>query len=443
MTDDSLTQADPTLTGSEVDIGTELFAGLGTFLTMSYILLLNPVLLHKTGIDISAAFFATVASAAVSTLIMGLWAKLPFAVAPAPSLTTFFVSYVCLTLGLPWQAAMGVVVASGFISIGAAALAIRGKIIDRTPLALKIGIIFAVGGFLIANGLSQAKLIKFEDGLLDFHSINLSAPTLVIPLVGLVVTLVFRGKWLKFNGAPLLGILAATLAAIFFGIRATTQASLGPQMFSAVNKIDWSVFLNWHLYSAMFVFFIIDFFGGVGKFMGLFAALDGKLTKDQVSKGMGKALYVDGLGNIVGGFLGASSLAVFISSAVGISVGGRTGLTAVFTAIFIAASLFAIPLVGSIPVEATSGILVFVGLILVPWASLRRGDIDLDVIDYLVFAVAAGAAFFTFALDRSLLLLFAVYSLRVLLKGFSPKDWTLYVVTLLLGAAVIADLFLR
>ena len=443
MIDDIMTQVDPASTGKKVDIATELFAGLGTFLTMSYILLLNPVLLHKTGIDISAAFFATVASAAISTLVMGLWAKLPFAIAPAPSLTTFFVSYVCLTLKLPWQAAMGVVVASGVISIGAAALAIRGKIIARTPLALKIGIIFAVGGFLIANGLSQAKLIKFEDGLLDFHNINLSAPTLVIPFAGLAVTLIFRAKWLKFNGAPLLGILAATLAATFFGIKATTQASLGPQMFSAANKIDWSVFTNWQIYSAMFIFFIIDFFGGVGKFMGLFAALGDKLTEEQMSKGMGKALYVDGLGNIIGGFLGASSLAVFISSAVGISVGGRTGLTAVFTAMFIALSLFAIPLVGSIPVEATSGILVFVGLLLVPWASLRKGDIGLDVIDYIVFATAAGVAFFTFALDRSLLLLFVVYSVRVLIKGFSPKDWILYVVTVLLGAGVIADAFLR
>jgi adenine/guanine/hypoxanthine permease len=422
---------------------TEVFAGLSTFLTLSYVLVLNPILLSQAGIDISAAFFATVISSALATLAMGLWAKLPFAIAPAPSITTFFVSYVCLTLGLPWQAALAAVILSGFLSWAMAALAVRQRLIESIPAGLKIGILFALAGFLFANGLTQAKLIGFTNGWIDLAKANPNLGATLTLLTGLSIAVISRLPWLRFSGAPLLGILVATAVAAYFGILGHTDAHLGPEMLSAVGQADFTLLFDWRMLTSMFVFFIIDFFGGVGKFIGLFAAIEDEELKAKSERQLGRALYVDGAGNILGGLLGASSLAVFISSAVGIKAGGKTGWTAVTVAALMAISLFAIPLVGSIPVEAISGILVFVGFILIPWPKIWRGELGLRWSDYLVFALAGLFGFLTFGLDKALLLLFAYYSFERLRAGFRRDEVLLYVVTLFLGAAVLSDMFLR
>lgn len=424
-------------------LATEASAGLATFLTLSYVLVLNPVLLRQAGIDISAAFFATVVSAGLATLIMGLWAKLPFAIAPAPSITTFFVSYVCLTLNVPWQGALAAVILSGILSILMAALAVRQKLIDATPMGLKIGILFSLGGFLVANGLSQAKLIQFSGGFLQLSSPDRLWVNVTILMVGLLFTLLFQLRWMRFSGAPLVGILLATVIAAFFGIQSRVDAQLGPAMFSSVFAADFSMILDWRILSAMFVFFIIDFFGGIGKFIGLFGAMEGQESEVQQTPRLGRALYVDGAGNIIGGFLGASSLAVFISSAVGIKMGARTGRAAVVTAMLIFASLIAFPLVGAIPTEATSGILIFIGFLLIPWHALFGGRLDLGRMDYAVFALAAAVAFVTFGLDKSLFVLFLFYGIKALRGGINTESLFLGGAATFLGASVVADFFLR
>ena len=424
------------------NIRVEFFAGLSTYLTLSYIFFLNPVLLAKTGIDISAAFFATVMSAGISTLIMGLWAKLPFAVAPAPSLTTFFVSYVVLTLGIPWQGALAAVVLSGVLCVFMTFLSVRGKLIASIPLGLKVGVLFAVSGFLLANGLTQAKLMSFSNGFIDISSLSIQtfvSPNLLILCTGLFVTYLFRSRWIRFSGAPLVGIIAASFVAAYFGIKAVSPAEFSPKMFSSFGRLDFSLLCDPRLILSVLVFFIIDFFGGVGKFIGLFTALGDTFEKEEEK--MGRALYVDGIGNVIGGVFGASSLAVFVSSAVGITSGGKTGLTSVFTALFIFASLAFIPLVGSIPVEATSGILVFVAFILLPIpdivkkiSPLHRGDIFLSV-------CAAAISFFTYGIDKAILFVFLAYSLVKIKNGLRKSDAIFIVTTVLLLAAVIAEYY--
>lgn len=183
----------------------EFIAGLSTYLTLSYIFLLNPILLAKGGINISAAFFGTVISATLATLLMGIWAKVPFAVAPAPSITTFFVSYVCLELKLPWQAALAAVILSGGLSI-VMTLALGAPKAHRFhPPALSAGVLFAVAGFLIANGLTQAKLISYSHGFVDISKLSvgvLTSRNAVALCTGILVTLFFRRKWVRFTGAP-------------------------------------------------------------------------------------------------------------------------------------------------------------------------------------------------------------------------------------------------
>lgn len=421
---------------------TEFVAGLSTFLTLSYILLLNPVLLSRAGIDISAAFFATVVSAGFTTLLMGLWARLPFAVAPAPSLTTFFVSYVCLTLGLAWQAALAAVIVSGALSILMAWLAIREKMIEATPVALKIGVLFAIGGFLVANGLSQAKLVGFSGGLIGASSTGIQIAGLAILGAGLIFTIIFSLPQMRFAGAPLVGILIATVIAALFGVRSHSEARLTTEMFSAIGQVDFTALLDWRILPALFIFFIIDFFGGLGKFIGLFAAMDHEFKPDARDPGMKRALYVDGIGNFAGGFLGASSLAVFISSVVGIKAGGRTGRTAVFTAMFIFASLLAVPLVGAIPVEATSGILIYIGFLLIPWQGILRKKLQLTWGDWITCGLAGLIALFTFSIDRALLVVFVYYAAAAILRGARRQDSLLILTSVLLAGAVAAQAFM-
>lgn len=417
----------------------EFVAGLSTYLTLSYIFLLNPILLAKAGINLSAAFFATVISATLATLLMGFWAKVPFAVAPAPSLTTFFVSYVCVKMGLHWEAALAAVVLSGLLSIGMTYASLRGRLIDSIPPALSNGVLFAVGGFLIANGLTQANLLSYSQGFVDISKMSvgvLFSSNAIVFCTGLLVTLFFRQKWMKFSGAPLLGILAASIAAAVFGIKTTTQAEFSSAMFSAVGHVDFSPFADPRFFMAMLVFFIIDFFGGVGKYIALFAAM-GRGLQQIPEKNMGIALKVDGIGNIFGGLLGASSLAVFVSSAVGIVAGGRTGLTAIVTAGFMFSSLLVMPLVGAIPVEATSGTLVFVGLLLIPFDEIRRKHSTLTRFDVIVCLVASLVAFLTYGIDKAMLLVFVVYLVTVIKRGARKDDVILIVTTLLLLAAVV------
>ncbi|MCF0061355.1 hypothetical protein MUK70_19130 [Dyadobacter chenwenxiniae] len=424
---------------SKATFRTEFIAGLSTFLTLSYIFLLNPILLSKTGINISAAFFATVISAALSTLLMGFWARLPFAVAPAPSITTFFVSYVCIKLGLSWQAALSAVVLSGLLSIVMTYLSVRGKLIESISPGLRSGVLFALSGFLIANGLTQAKLFAYSEGFLDFSKFSFSIPNTIVLLVGLLTTLLFRIKRIRFSGAPIIGIVVASIVASYFGIKANSKAEFSSDMFSSIGNLDFSTLLDERFLLSMLVFFIIDFFGGVGKYIGLFAAMDNK-ARELEEKNIGRALYVDGIGNIIGGILGASSLAVFVSSAVGILAGGRTGMTAIVTAGFMLLSLAIIPLVGAIPVEVTSGILVYVGCLLIPYDALfDKVHRNFTRFDLAVSVAAAIISFTTYGIDKAILLVFLVYTGQIVLKGARREDLTLIVTTLLLLAAVVAQ----
>jgi len=367
---------------------------------------------------------------------------LPFAVAPAPSLTTFFVSYVCLTLGLSWQAALAAVIVAGALSVLMALLAVREKMIAATPAALKIGVLFALGGFLIANGLSQAKLVEFSGGFIAPHSAGVQAASFAILGTGLIFTMLFSLPRMRFAGAALVGILVATVVAALFGVRSRTEAQLTTEMFSAVGQVDFMALLDWRIMPALFIFFIIDFFGGLGKFIGLFAALDKEFWSDKRDLDMRRALCVDGIGNFLGGLLGASSLAVFISSVVGIKAGGRTGLTAVFTALFIFISLLAIPLVGAIPVEATSGILIFIGFLLIPWRAIRLREVQLNWGDWAACGLAALIALLTFSIDRALLVVFVYYTATVIWRGVKREDWLLLLTAVLLAGAVVAQAFL-
>ena len=434
--------------GVELRLDREIIGGFGTFLTLSYIFLLNPILLSQAGMPLSAAFFATVLSAALSTLFMAFYARLPFAVAPAPSITTFFVGYVCLTLGIEWQVALAAVVVSGVLSVIMAILAVRAQLISAMPAALKYGILLSLCGFLLGNGLFQAGLVDYSGTIVAlgqaFDQIDVLRQHAIILAVGLGLSVVLAMPPFNFRGSPIVGILAATGVASSFGILLDTQTSFSDDMFATFFQADFLGLFSSAAILSIIVIFIIDFFGGVGKFVGLFAAMgvDRHQFRD---KELEKSLSVDGVGNMIGGFLGASSLAVFISSAVGIKAGARTGVAAVVVAALMLASFVFIPLVGSIPRQATSGILIYIAFILVPWNQVidafKNKSSEFSKLDFLIGVSAFLISFLSFSIDKSLAVLFVVYSLLMIRKGFKVKHSIFYITTILLSAAVLFQEF--
>jgi adenine/guanine/hypoxanthine permease len=305
-----------------------------------------------------------------------------------------------------------------------------------------LGVLASLAGFLVASGLKQAELVGYAGNYLDiagFRPSELWSGNALVFATGLLVTLLFRQRRLRLAGAPVLGIAAATGVAAITGVHETARARLSSEMFAAVGQLDFSpVFADTRFFLATLIFFIIDFFGGVGKYIGLFATM-GQGTNELSDARVGRALYVDGIGNVLGGLVGASSVAVFVSSAVGIAAGGRTGLTAVVTAGFMLASLWMVPLVGAIPIQATSGVLVFVGFLLVPWRRFRGLESGYSRFDAIASGAAALVAFATYGLEKAMLLVFLVYSAVVIRRGQARSHGLLLAVTLLLLAAVIAQ----
>ena len=436
-----------------VDYRVEFIAGLSTYMTMSYIFILNPVLLSQVGISVNAAFFATVIVGVISTLLMGLWAKVPFAAAPVPSITTFFVGYVCLTLNMPWEAALAAVFFSGLLSVLMTALAVKEKLVDNVSTKLSFGILCILCVFLIATGFKQAGLIGYSKGFFDVSRIALDSEalkSLSILLTGLVVTLFFSKSRFKLPGAPILGILFATVVAFF--LERIPPSKVSEDYYSDISStlfaLDFSYFFETRSIDfiiAILIFFVIDFFAGVGKYIGLFGAIKkyrGDIEDPEEKTKFKRSLYVDGLGNVAGSFAGASSVAVYVSSAVGIAAGGKTGLTAVFIAIFMLLSLFFIPFVGAIPVIATTGVLIYIGFLLVSKGTSGASIKELSGTDISIIGVSLIVVFFTYSMDFAMAIVFSYYAFSLYRNsGLARENWIFFATALILSGAVFLKYF--
>lgn len=399
---------------------TEAVGGLATFLTMSYIFLLNPSLLSKVGIDPTAAYLATLFTGVVSTVAMGLFARLPYAVAPVPTVTTFFVFYVCGKMGLNWQEALGAVFVSGIFSIAATAFSIRENLIRSMPEQLKIAIMFAIGGFLVANGLKLGNILPYGSDGIDFSHLSVGAFTsksAAVTGAGFIVAIALSSKRIRFKAGPLFGLIVAAIVASRLGLEFTKPSLNFSGAFSAIGKVDlWpavraSSAANFWL--AAFVFFIVDFYGAIGKFVGLMEVTSQELNAAR-SNALGRALYVDSFGTVLGSFVGTSSVAVYISSAVGIMTGGRTGLSALFCAAFMILSAVLVPFIGSIPTVVNAGILIYIGTILMPWNRLSLSSDNMIVAA--ISLAGAAISLVTYRIDDGLLLAFGSYCVLVALK---------------------------
>ena len=337
-------------------VNTELLAGLTTFLTMAYIVFVNPSILGDAGMPKGAVFVATCLIAALGSLIMGLYANYPIALAPGMGLNAYFAYVVVLGMGMKWQVALGAVFISGCLFLLATVLRLREMIIQGIPQSLRIGITVGIGMFLAIIALKSAGIVAPSKAtyvtLGDLH-----APSAILAVIGFFAVVVLDR--LRVRGAILIGILGVTALSFFFaGNKFDGVVSLPPSIAPTFLQLDIMGALGVGVFNVILVFFLVEVFDATGTLMAV-ARRAGLVTDGKMHR-MNKALLADSSAIFAGSLLGTSSTTAYIESAAGVQAGGRTGLTAVSVAVLFLACLFFSPLAGVVPAYATAPALLYV-----------------------------------------------------------------------------------
>ena len=399
----------------------EIEAGVTTFLTMAYIIVVNPSVLHSAGVPFAGALFATCVAAAVGSLVMGLLANYPFALAPGMGLNAYFAYAVVQGMGLPWPVALGAVFLSGVAFVILTLGRIRALVVDAIPRALKTATAAGIGLFIAFIGLRNAGVVAASPA--TFVTLgNLASPGTLLALAGLIVTaaLLARGN----RSAIILGIVGVTAVAMAVGIAPlpTGLVSL-PDVHSTVLKLDVGGALKLGALEVIFVFLFVDLFDTVGSTVGLaeqagFVDAQGRIPR------INRALMADSVATVVGSLLGTSTVVTYIESAAGISEGGRTGLVAVVAAVLFLAAVFFAPIAGAIPGIATAPALVVVGALMMRPARTIAWDDMTDAVP--AFLTMIGMPL-TFSVANGLALGFISYPIIKVLAGRGREvSWLTY-----------------
>ena len=345
-------------------IKTEIIAGLTTFLTMAYILAVNPNIfseLASKGMPTEAVFTATALAAIVGCLVMSIYAKKPFGLAPGMGLNAFFVFSVCIGMKIPWQLALTAVFIEGIIFILLTVTNVRKLIVDAIPMNLKRAIGAGIGLYIAFIGLKSAGIIVRNDDTLVMLG-KLSDTTVLLAIAGLVLTSAL--VILKVRGGMLIGIIATTIIGIPMGITQYNGVMSTPPSIDAIFcQFDWSQVFSWQMVGIVFTFLFIDMFDTIGTVVGV-SVKSGMVDKDGNVDGINKVLMADAVATVAGAMCGTSTTTTYIESASGVSEGGRTGLTSFVIAICFAAALFFSPLFLAIPAAATGPVLFIVGVMM-------------------------------------------------------------------------------
>ncbi len=389
------------LSEHKTDVKTEVVAGVTTFMTMAYILIVNPLILKDAGMDFGAVFTATALSSVIAILVMALYANLPFALAPGMGLNAFFAYSVVLGMGYSWQFALTAVLLEGIIFIILTFFNVREAIIDAIPIQLKHAVSVGIGLFIAFIGLANAKLVVDNPATLVSRG-AMSERGVWILLIGLLVMGVLLVK--KVKGALLIGIIVSTIVGIPLGVTQlpeglkfiSTPPSLAPTFF----KFDFSNVLSIDMLIVLGTFLFVDLFDTVGTLVGVASKADlldedGRLPKAK------QALFADAVGTTIGAMLGTSTVTTYVESAAGVAEGGRTGLTSLSAGAMFAISLFLSPLFLMVPSSATAPALVLVGLFMMsPILKIDLEDYTIALPAFLTiimmpltYSIAEGIAF--------------------------------------------------
>ena len=345
----------------ETTIRTEIMAGITTFLTMAYILAVNPNILGETGMDKGALFTTTVLMSALPTIFMGLYAKLPLALAPGMGLNAFFAYTVCLVMGYSWQFALTAVFLEGLVFLLLTVTNLREKIVDVIPNTLKNAISAGIGLYIAFIGLQGAGIIVNNDATLVTLG-NLTTGSALLGVIGIIVTSILLVKNVK--GALLWGILGTTLIGIPLGVTKISGVfSTPPSIEPIFMQFEWEHIFTKEMVIIVFTLLFVDLFDCIGTVIGV-TTRAGMVKEDGKIPRLKEVFMVDSISTAAGAVMGTSTVAVYVESAAGVNEGGRSGLTAIVTGACFLLALFFAPLFLAIPAAATAPVLVLVGLMM-------------------------------------------------------------------------------
>jgi AGZA family xanthine/uracil permease-like MFS transporter len=437
-------------------VKTEVFAGLTTFLTMAYILFVNPIILSQAGMDKGAVFIATILAAAIGTFIMGFVANVPFAQAPGMGLNAFFTFTVVFGLGFTWNQALAMVFICGIINILITVTKIRQMIIKAIPESLQYAISAGIGLFIAYIGLKEGHFLSFtgENGIAAGASTiysdvipalaNFKNPITLVALIGLIVTIILLVR--KVNGAILIGIIATTVVAIPFGVTSlpdlsTISLSI-PSIEPTLFKLDLAglfadpakIFI---VIATVFAFSLADTFDTIGTFLGtgrkagIFDKKDEEKFEDGIyfDSKLERALFADATATSIGALLGTSNTTTYVESATGISAGGRTGLTSVTVGILFLLSVFISPFIGIIPAAATAPALIVVGILMMESiGKIKWEDLEIAVPSFFIVALMP----LSYGISNGIAVGFFFYCITKVFKGKAKEVHPImYIVTIL------------
>lgn len=409
----------------------EVIGGITTFLAMSYIIFVNPAILGDAGMDRGALITVTCLASALATLLSGVWANAPFALAPGMGLNAFFTYTLVLGKGVPWQTALGIVFISGFFFLILSIGGIREKIANAIPLPLKIAVGGGIGMFITLIGLKNMGVVVANDATLV--ALGPITTTVLIGVAGLIVSMVLEIERVK--GGMLIGILVSTILAFITGnVDVPSQfISMPPSAAPIAMKLDIIGALKLSLIGPIFSFMFVDLFDTLGTLISCSKQM-GMVDEKGHIQGLGKMLYTDVSATIAGAMMGTSTVTTFVESAAGVAIGARTGLASVVTALMFIGALFFAPIVGVVPAYATAPALIIVG------GYMFKNVKDLDFTDmkslFPAFIIIVAMPL-TYSISIGLSLGFLAYILLHLLTGdFKKINFTL----LFIGALCFVNL---
>jgi len=415
------------LTENGTDVKTEVIAGLTTFVTMAYILFVNPSILEAAGMDKGAVFMATALASAAATLFMGLFANYPFALAPGMGLNAFFAYVMVGKMGLSWQTALGAVFLSGIIAVIVTLTGLRELLIRAIPVSLKHAVGAGIGLFIAFIGLVNSGIVVASEAtLVDLG--DFTQPSTLLATIGLIIMAVLVAKGVK--GGILISILITSVIGIPMGVTQLPSSiiSTPPSLAPGLLKLDLAGALKFSMFPVIFSLFFSDLFDTIGTFVGV-ASRTGMIDEHGNLKRGNKALFADSLGTVIGSLLGTSNTTTYVESAAGVSVGGRTGLTSVVVALMFVASVILSPLALAVPGAAVAPALIMVGVFMA--SSLNEIDFS-DISEAFPAFVTAIAMPMTYSISYGLALGFIAYTALKFLTGKGKEvHWVMYFLTIL------------
>ena len=410
-------------------VKTELVAGMTTFLTMCYILAVNPTILATTGMDKGALFTSTAIASAIATLLLAFMAKLPFAQAPSMGLNAFFAFTLCQAMGLSWQQALAVLLIEGIIFLAITFLNIRDKILECIPTNLRYAISAGIGMFIAFIGLKNANIIVASEA--TFVKLGSFTPVCILGLISIMLSGVLMARRVK--GSLFIAIIVSTLVGIPMGVTEIPDGWLPVSTPHSVAPIfcqfDFNGFFTPKMIMVIFSLLLVNIFDTIGTIVGL-AEKVGVTKKDGSIPHVKEAMMSDAIGTTAGALLGSSTITTYVESASGIAEGGRSGLTSFFVGMMFLLSVFLAPIFLLIPSAATSGALVLVGVLMVD--AVKKIELD-DISEAFPAFITMITMVLCYSIADGICLgILSYVIIKMMIGKFKDLNLTLYILAVLL-----------